>query len=318
MRSNRRTYRCGFAHNSGADRLGVRARRSEAVAPLSSLLAHLRLHYQLLLAPIYLWGYLLSGALVGPDFWLGFLAFHLFLYGGITAFNSYYDRDEGPIGGMREPPPVSAPLLPFSLAVLGIGALPASLVNPTFLAIYLTILVMGLVYSHPRVRLKARPLLGLATVALGQGVLACLGGWAAARPDLATVDLIGWVGILAATLVTVGFYPITQAYQVQDDLARGDLTFAAWAGPRRALRFSLGVQALGALLLAITIADRMDLLRAALVVGFYTVVLTIIAVRAAAFGRLAVLEQYRRVMALNAVMSGGFLVFVVAHLVVMR
>ncbi len=296
---------------------------------LSSLLAHLRLHYQLLLAPVFLWGYLLSGSRLGAvagqlridgtwDFWIAFAAFHIFLYGGATAFNSYYDRDEGPIGGMRVPPPVIEPLLPFSLVVLGIGAGLAALVNPTFLAIYLAMLLMGLAYSHPSVRLKARPFIGLATVALGQGVLACLGGWAVDRPNLGTVDPIGWVGIAAATLVTVGFYPVTQAYQVEDDRARGDITFAVRAGPRRALAFSIAVQAVGAVLLAVAIADRMDVLRAALVVGFYAAILAMIALRAEAFGRLGVIEQYRRVMALNTLMSGGFLIFVLAHLFLIR
>ena len=194
------------------------------------LLAHLRLHFQLLLAPIFLWGYFLSGVRAPADFWLAFVAFHIFLYGGITAFNSYYDRDKGPLGGMRVPPPVTEPLLPFSLAVLITGALLAAAVNATFLAIYLDIMALGLAYSHPAIRLKARPLIGPATVAVGQGMLASLGGWASAEPDLSSVDPIGWLGILGATLVTVGFYPITQSFQVEEDLARGDVTFAAWPG----------------------------------------------------------------------------------------
>ncbi|MEZ4680201.1 MAG: UbiA family prenyltransferase [Caldilineaceae bacterium] len=72
---------------------------------VTNCLIHLRLHYQLLLAPIFLWGYLLAGGQPDGSFGLAFVAFHLFLYGGMTAFNSYYDRDEGPIGGLEEPPP---------------------------------------------------------------------------------------------------------------------------------------------------------------------------------------------------------------------
>ena len=50
---------------------------------------HLRLNFNLLLSPIYLWGVLLAGG--GLDdwrVWLGYLALHLFLYGGTNAFNS--------------------------------------------------------------------------------------------------------------------------------------------------------------------------------------------------------------------------------------
>jgi len=280
------------------------------------LIAHLRLHFQLLLAPIFLWGYFLSGVRAPAAFWLAFVAFHIFLYGGITAFNSYYDRDQGPVGGMRVPPPVTEPLLPFSLAVLITGALLSAAVNATFLAIYLAIMAFGLAYSHPATRLKARPLIGLATVALGQGMLASLGGWASAEPDLSTVDSIGWLGILGATLVTVGFYPITQSYQVEEDLARGDITFAVWAGPSRGLAFSIGVQALGAALLAIAIAQRLDPIRAALVLGFYAVLLIVTVAQANEFQRLNVMRQQRRVMVLNTIMSGGFFLFLAANLIV--
>ena len=288
--------------------------RSKAI----NLLAHLRLHFQLLLAPIFIWGYFLSGVRAPADFWLGFIAFHIFLYGGITAFNSYYDRDQGPVGGMRVPPPVTEALLPFSLAVLVAGAVLAALVNATFLSIYIAIMAMGLAYSHPSIRLKARPLLGLATVAVGQGLFASLGGWASAEPDLGSVDPIGWLGILGATLVTVGFYPITQAYQVEEDLARGDVTFAAWAGPSQALAFSIVVQALGVVMLAITIAQRLGPIQAALVVGFYGVLLIATAARANEFLQMDVMNQQRRVMALNTIMSGGFFLFLAANLIVVK
>ena len=282
------------------------------------LIAHLRLHFQLLLAPIFIWGYFLSGVPAPENFWLGFIAFQIFLYGGITAFNSFYDRDQGPVGGMRVPPPVTEALLPFSLSVLVAGAVLAALVNATLLSIYLAIMAMGLAYSHPGIRLKALPLLGLVTVGVGQGLFASLGGWASAEPDLSLVDPIGWLGILGATLVTVGFYPITQAYQVEEDLARGDVTFAAWAGPSRALAFSIGVQAIGAIMLAITIAQRLGPIQAALVVGFYTVLLVTTAARANAFLKMDVMNQQRRVMALNTIMSGGFFLFLAANLIVVK
>ncbi len=184
--------------------------------------------------------------------------------------------------------------------------MPAFFVNPTFLTIYLAIAILGLAYSHPAIRLKARPLVSLATVAVGQGVLASLGGWASAQPDLSTVDPFGWLGILGATLATLGFYPITQTYQIEEDLNRGDLTFAAWAGRSRALAFSIGVQAIGGALLAITVAQRLGLTQAALVAGFYAVFLITLGRNVSRFPEMSVAEQHGRVMTLNTVMSGGF------------
>jgi len=48
---------------------------------------------------------------------IAFVALHVFLYAGATAFNSYYDRDEGPVGGLERPPPVLPALLPVALGM---------------------------------------------------------------------------------------------------------------------------------------------------------------------------------------------------------
>ena len=88
---------------------------------MRTLFVHLRLHFQLLLAPVFLWGWLLAGGGLSRAVLLGFVAFHFFLYAGATAFNSYYDRDVGPVGGLERPPQVQPALLPFSLVVQGLG-----------------------------------------------------------------------------------------------------------------------------------------------------------------------------------------------------
>lgn len=279
------------------------------------LLIHLRLHFQFLLASIFLWGYFLAGGRPDLDFWLGFLAFHIFLYGGMTAYNSYYDRDEGPVGGLEKPPPVSQALLPFSLIVQILGAVLAALVNLPFLVIYLIIFGMGLAYSYPQVRWKSRPLAGLATVAVGQGILASLGGWVCARPDLLTLNGLSILGILAVTLITTGFYPLTQIYQIAEDRARGDLTFAAWAGPRGTFAFAIVTQSLAALLLVGLIARLLGPLNALLVAVFYGILLSGIIAWAYHFDEASILTNYRRIMGLNALTSLGFLGFIVSHMI---
>ena len=95
-------------------------------------LAHLRLPFQLTLAPIFLWGALLSG---GEWTWattLAFVSLHLFLYPAATAFNSAYDRDVGPVTGLERPPEAPPRLAGFALvwavpgAALALAAGPAS------------------------------------------------------------------------------------------------------------------------------------------------------------------------------------------------
>lgn len=282
---------------------------------IRDLLIHLRLHFQLLLAPIFLWGYFLAGGRPDRDFWLGFLAFHIFLYGGITAFNSYYDRDEGPVGGLVKPPPVTQALLPFSLMVQALGAVLAAFVNLPFLVIYLIIFGMGLAYSHPRIRWKSRPLAGLATVALGQGILASLGGWVCAKPDLLALDGMSWLGILAVTMITTGFYPLTQIYQIDEDRARGDRTFAVWAGPQGVFTFAIATQSLAAILLVGMISRLLGPLDAFVVAIFYGALLSGTILWARRFDKTRVLDNYRRIMGINALTSLGFLGFIVLHMV---
>jgi 4-hydroxybenzoate polyprenyltransferase len=281
---------------------------------LGALFVHLRLHFQLLLAPIFMWGYFLGDRQPDLDFWLGFVSFHACLYAGATAFNSYYDRDRGPVGGLARPPQVPPLLLPFSLGVQIVGGLLAALVNGSFLAIYAAMFLLGIAYSHPRVRLKKRPLVGLATVGLGQGVLASLGGWACAQPNLTGLEPLDWAGILAVTLITVGFYPITQIYQIEEDRARGDTTLAAWAGPSGAFAFALFVQA-AALVLLISVIDRLMGPAEAVLVGvLYGALLGYTLGWSRDFSEEEVMANFRRVMGINTLTSTGFALLIGLHL----
>jgi hypothetical protein len=139
-------------------------------ACLGRFVRHLRLQFQFILAPIFLLGYDLTGAPLTWSFLPLFLLIHVGLYGGATAYNSYYDRDKGPIGGMKQPLAVDAAelyggLLLQALALLGLlwwG-----------LRMFLGGLAMGglgILYSHPHWRWKARPVLSLLAVSLGQGL----------------------------------------------------------------------------------------------------------------------------------------------------
>lgn len=225
---------------------------------------HLRLGFNLVLSPIYLWGvWLAGGTLQDGRVLLGWLALHVFLYGGTTAFNSYYDRDEGPIGGMRHPPPVARGLLWWSLGVQAAGLPLAWLVGPPFVAAWLVLFVVAGAYSHPSTRWKARPASALAAVALGQGGVGFLAGWWAVAPgaaglgalaDVARPDVL--VGALTTALLLSGLYVVSQAYQTAEDRRRGDRTLPVLMGPGRALRWAALVSGLGAILMVVVVSAR--------------------------------------------------------------
>jgi 4-hydroxybenzoate polyprenyltransferase len=199
---------------------------------LARFLKHLRLQFQLILAPVFLLGYKLTGAALDlPFLWL-FLLVHIGLYGGTTAFNSYYDRDEGPIGGMKFPP-LAGSLERNGGLVLQLVAVAAMVFWGWRMALAgLAIFAMGVAYSHPRWRWKARPLASLLTVTVGQGLLPFFMGVEAAAATSGQVETTEMLLAASATaLIITGLYPLTQVYQIEEDRGRGDCTTAVYCGP---------------------------------------------------------------------------------------
>jgi 1,4-dihydroxy-2-naphthoate octaprenyltransferase len=197
----------------------------------------------------------LGGARPSLSILLAFVAVHVGIYGGMTAFNSYYDRDRGPIGFLKHPVPASAfvrdAALVLQLAAVGVlflmrpvAALPAGI----FAA-------MGIAYSHPRWRWKASLAGSLVTIGCGQGILGFATGFLCAGAPAA--GLLGSHVALAAVgsaLITLGLYPVTQVYQIDEDRARGDRSLPVVLGWRRAL--VLGAALLGAGVGLVVIALR--------------------------------------------------------------
>jgi 4-hydroxybenzoate polyprenyltransferase len=181
---------------------------------------------------------------LGPGFpadglrrWLlGAVAWGVLGNGGTLAINSVFDRDDGDIGYLDNPPPVPRHLLTFSLAFLITGWILAWTLGPLFLAAYSLCLLMSLLYSVPPIRAKARAGFDVLINSAGFGALTVLAGWAAIqRPIEPPIPAVaaGFFFLFA------GFYPLTQIYQMDEDRARGDSTLALALGKRRALWASL-------------------------------------------------------------------------------
>lgn len=190
----------------------------------------LRLPYQLQLGPIFGWGYLLGGGhLTSWSLLLWFLVifsiFHVGAFGGLTALNSFYDRDTGPVGGLWQPPAPPASLLAFAWTVQLAGLIALLAFSWPLACIYTFILVLSVIYSHPLFRWKGHPWRSLAIVVVGQGILDFLAG--ALTVDKTLWGDALWWGMAGATLTVAGFYPLTQLFQVEDDTARHDYTLAA-------------------------------------------------------------------------------------------
>jgi 1,4-dihydroxy-2-naphthoate octaprenyltransferase len=132
--------------------------------------------------------------------------------------------------------------------------------------LYTTVMLLSVAYSHPRFRWKARPLLSLLVVALGQGGIGFGAGWvsAATPPPALFSSREGMLGMAAAILLTTGFYPLSQLYQIDEDRQRGDFTFAVVYGPRTSFRFSLACLIAGGLCIVLVVLERFGVLDATL------------------------------------------------------
>jgi 4-hydroxybenzoate polyprenyltransferase len=127
--------------------------------------------------------------------------------------------------------------------------------------LYASVMMLSVAYSHPAFRWKARPLLSVLVVALGQGGIGFLGGWlCAATPALPlSSSPDGLLGLTAAVLLTTAFYPLSQLYQLDEDRARGDLTFAVVYGPETSFRFALACLVVGGACIVLVALRRFGL-----------------------------------------------------------
>ena len=212
---------------------------------------HLRLPFQFGLAPFYLLGLYLAGVPPRVAWILPFLAVHIGLYGGATVLNSYYDKDEGPIGMLKRPPPVTRGMLVASV-VLQMASIVVICLQGRWAGIVAACMfIMSLAYSHPRLRLKGSTVGGLVTVAIGQGALAVLLGFFAAGATQPGPRI--WLAALATSVLVLGFYPLTQIYQIIEDGRRGDRTLPVWLGWQGAMIYSGLVTGLGLLLVGLVL-----------------------------------------------------------------
>jgi 1,4-dihydroxy-2-naphthoate octaprenyltransferase len=197
-----------------------------------STLLHLRLPFSYHLLPIYLFALsqvpeINVGAAMGV-----FIILHFLLYPATNAYNSYYDRDEGSIAGLRSPPPVSRQLLYTAFVLEAVAFLSALWLNYWFGLMVLTYILISKAYSNKRIRLKRYPILSWLIVIFFQGAFTYLMVYGTVY-QFSGIQLDSWrVGLpaLLSTLLLAGFYPLTQVYQHQQDAQRGDMTLSRLLG----------------------------------------------------------------------------------------
>ncbi len=203
-----------------------------------------------------------SGAVLAT----AWLVWVVFLNGATLAFNSAYDRDTGPVAYLPNPPEPPPWLAPVSVLIMlaGIG-LAALVVGTAYALLVAGCVLLSILYSHPLIRLKAKPGLDLLVNIVGYGAGTTLAGLLAGQAAYFGADgnacaaggwrSVVWPGlqgtaaqqfltafsggpgwfVLGFGLLFGSFYPLTQLYQIEEDRQRGDQTLCTRLGPRPAL-----------------------------------------------------------------------------------
>lgn len=198
------------------------------IKEIGHFLLHLRLHYQFfILSGGFLLGGLMADQMNTSQFWIQFLNVHVLLFGGATAFNSYWDKDEGPIGGLKKPPKMTDWMRNASLSFMLLGWIWAISLGVIYFFIYGVSILFFWLYSTPLARWKSHPYLSLIAIAVSTGLNSVLLGTIAAGGSITNPVIISAFG---ASMILLSLYPVSQIFQIEQDKKRGDRTFAVEYG----------------------------------------------------------------------------------------
>lgn len=205
-----------------------------------STFLHLRIPFSFFLLPVFLFALSISN---NPDFenvLLVFFIMHILIYPASNGYNSYFDKDEGSIGALKNPPEVSTELYYTSLVLDALAIILGFIISWQFA---LMIFIYGLIskaYSHPDIRLKKRPISSWLIAGLFQGFfsfMACYIGVNDLGFEVFNDKSILFPAFLSSMLLW-GSYPMTQIYQHEEDEKRGDITLSLKLGIRGTFHFT--------------------------------------------------------------------------------
>lgn len=209
------------------------------------------------------------------DNWLAlwiFIIIHVFLYPASNGYNSYFDRDEGSVGGLQAPPPINNELIRLVMIFDAIAIFGAWFVSPLFAIMILMYTLVSKAYSFEGIRLKKYPIISTTIVTFFQGAFTYAMVIVGLSAEVTQSTLL-FAAI--STVLISGSYPLTQIYQHDTDRERGDKTISLTLGIKGTFLFSAIMFAIGFSLLLLTYYQQNRwvaigvLLITSLPIGFY-------------------------------------------------
>jgi 1,4-dihydroxy-2-naphthoate octaprenyltransferase len=188
----------------------------------------LRFHFSFFLMPVY---WFAMSQLVYKNWYhaiLIFIILHLFVYPASNGYNSYMDRDEGSIGGLKNPARPTKQLFYVTVLMDIIAVLLSTFISVYFLIGSIAYILASRAYSNRRIRLKKYPIIGYLIVIIFQGAVTFFLVYHGVHSG--NTLHVPVQGMIASSLLIGGFYPLTQIYQHDADLKDGVKTLSYLLG----------------------------------------------------------------------------------------
>lgn len=207
---------------------------------------HLRLHFSLLLMPIFWFALSQVSTIHYSSAIVVFVLLHFLVYPASNIFNSYYDKDQGSVGGLKNPPPTNKKML-WLANILDLLAIAVSFfLKPEAALLFAGYILASRLYSYKPIRLKKYPYLGFLVIFLFQGAFTywltlytCTESVLFSETSSILEALqVNKFALLACSFQIGAIYPLTQIYQHKSDLADGVTTLSYKLGYRGTFVFT--------------------------------------------------------------------------------
>lgn len=201
---------------------------------------HLRIPFSFYLLPVFLFCLAISPTINVYRSVIVFFALHVFLYPASNGYNSYFDKDEKSIGGLKNPPKVSHNLYIMALVFDVIAIILGLLLSWQFAVMLLIYGLVSKAYSHPSIRLKKHPYLSWFIAGFFQGAFTfgmCYIGLNDNGFAVLNSSFILIPALLSSSILW-GSFPMTQIYQHEEDRQRNDITLSYLLGIKGTFYFT--------------------------------------------------------------------------------
>lgn len=196
----------------------------------------LRFHFSYFLLPVFLFALSQVTEIAWHKTLVVFFILHILVYPASNGYNSYMDRDESPIGGIRNPLQPTKELFITTLIMDFLSVLFGLYISIIFSVGILAYILASRSYSYRGIRLKRFPFAGYLVVILFQGAVTFFLVYHGCSADAAINAPLP--GLIASSLLIGGFYPLTQIYQHQEDKKDGVETISYRLGYRGTFVFT--------------------------------------------------------------------------------